>query len=99
MDIFINSFDGPNLRDGTWAEVLRFSNTTDANNSDNNHRNLGSRIPAVFTHKDGYIIVPTQIGDNNNYYMGCKIYLAGKTWYKLEITQLSENSKVCTCLV
>ena len=70
MDIFINSFDGPNLRDGTWAEVLRFSNTTDANNSDNNHRNLGSRIPAVFTHKDGYIIVPTQIGDNNNYYIG-----------------------------
>ena len=62
VDIFINSFHGQNLKDGAWAEILRFTNTT------NNRDNLGDRLPAVFTHKDGYIIVASQIGDNNNYY-------------------------------
>ena len=87
MDIFINSFDGG---DGVWPEVLRFTNTT------NNYLNLGDRLPAVFTYKDnkGYIIVISQIGDNNNYIIGGNIYLEEKTWYKLEIAQLSENSKV-----
>ena len=93
VDIFINSFHGQNLKDGAWAEILRFTNTT------NNRGNLGDRLPAVFTHKDGYIIVASQIGDNNNYHIGGDsgpghIYLKENTWYKLEISQLSENSKV-----
>ena len=89
LDIFINSFDGPNLAEGGWwAEILRFTNTT------NNRGNLGDRLPAVFTHKDGYIIVASQIGDNNNYFIGGHIQLKKKTWHKLEITQFSEDSKV-----
>ena len=88
LDIFINSFDGPNLRDGVWAEVLRFTNRAIEANT------LGHRIPSIFTHKDGYIVVPSQIGDDNDRYIGGNIYLEEKTWYKLEITQLPENSKV-----
>ena len=102
LDIFINSFDGLNLKHGVYAEVLRFTNTTDAMNTENldpDFQILGSRIPVVFTHKDGYIIVASQIGDNNNYHIGGDsgpghIYLKENTWYKLEISQLSENSKV-----
>ena len=88
VDIFINSFHGKNLKDGAWAEILRFTNTT------NNRDNLGDRLPAVFTHKDGYIIVASQIGDNNNYLIGGHIHLKKKTWHKLEITQFSQNSTV-----
>ena len=66
--------------------MLRFTNTT------NNRDNLGDRLPAVFTHKDGYIIVVSQIGDNNNYFIGGHIPLKKKTWHKLEITQFSKNS-------
>ena len=102
LDIFINSFDGLNLKHGVYAEVMRFTNTTDAMNTENldpDFQILGSRIPVVFTHKDGYIIVASQIGDHNNYHIGIgsntgNIYLEEKTWYKLEISQLSENSKV-----
>ena len=86
VDIFINSFHGKNLKDGAWAEILRFTNTT------NNRDNLGDRLPAVFTHKDGYIIVASQIGDDNNYLIGGHIHLKKKTWHKLEITQFSKNS-------
>ena len=97
LDIFINSFDGLNLKHGVYAEVLRFTNTTDAMNTENldpDFQILGSRIPVVFTHKDGYIIVASQIGDNNNYFIGGHIPLKKKTWHKLEITQFSEDSKV-----
>ena len=90
MDIFINSFDGPNLGEGVWAEVLRFTNTT------NNCFDPGDRLPAVFTHKNGHIrvAVDSQIGDSGNKYIGGIIYLEEKTWYKQEVAQLSENSKV-----
>ena len=95
MDIFINSFDGQNLKHGVYAEVLRFTNLTDAKNTENDdYLDLGSRIPVAFTHKNGYIVVPSQIGDDNERYIGGNIYLEEKTWYKLEITQLPENSKV-----
>ena len=89
LDIFINSFDGQNLQHGVYAEVLRFTNTT------NDCCDLGDRIPSVFTHKDGYINVASQIGDNNNYYGNYgNGSLKEKTWYKLEIAQFSVNSKV-----
>ena len=79
LDIFINSFDGPNLGEGVWAEVLGFTNTT------NNCCDPGDRLPAVFTHKNGHIRVDSQIGDNSNPYIGGEIYLKEKTWYKLEV--------------
>ena len=100
MDIFINSFDGQNLKHRVYAEVLRFTNITDAKNTDNDdYLDLGSRIPVVFTHKNGYIIVASQIGDHNNEHIGGDsgpghIYLKEKTWYKLEIAQFSEDTKV-----
>ena len=100
LDIFINSFDGQNLKHGVYAEVLRFSNITDAKNTENDdYLDLGSRIPVVFTHKNGYIIVASQIGDHNNEHIGGDsgpghIYLKEKTWYKLEIAQFSEDTKV-----
>ena len=84
LDIFINSFDGGN---GVWPEVLRFTNTTI------NCCEPGGRLPVVFTHKDGYIHVDSQVGDGSSQ-IGGEIYLKEKTWYKLEIAQLSENSKV-----
>ena len=87
LDIFINSFDGPNLGEGVWAEVMRFTNTTI------NCCEPGGRLPVVFTHKDGYIHVDSQVGDGSSQ-IGGEIYLKEKTWYKLEITQFSEDSKV-----
>ena len=88
MDIFINSFNGPNLAEGGWwAEILRFTNTT------NNEPDPGDRILAVFTNKDGYIRLNNQIGDRSGYFID-DIYLEEKTWYKLEMTQYSEDSKV-----
>ena len=73
MDIFINSFDGPNLAEGGWwAEILRFTNTT------NNEPDPGDRILAVFTNKDGYIRLNNQIGDKSGYFID-DIYLEEKT--------------------
>ena len=93
LDIFINSFDGPNLAEGGWwAEILRFTNTTN-NCGDPGDCNPGDRILAVYTNKDGYIRLNNQIGDRSGYYID-DINLDEKTWYNLEITQLSENSKV-----
>ena len=49
MDLYINSFDGPNLKNGMLAELLRFTSR------DGNCCAVGDRIPAVFTDKRGFI--------------------------------------------
>ena len=55
MEVKINSFAGPGLRDGEWAELLSFSATN------NYEGNSGDRVPGVFSHRGGTILVATQV--------------------------------------
>ena len=87
VDIFINSFDGPNLAEGGWrAEILRFTST------DNNCCNIGDRIPAIFTNKNGFIAINTQIGNKGSQFKA--VPLEKETWYSLELLQYEWNNKV-----
>ena len=84
--LFINSFDGPNLKNRKFAELLRFTSR------DGNCCAIGDRIPAIFTDKRGFIQVATQIGTHGNKWRNVK--LSKKTWHRLDILQYSWNNKV-----
>ena len=86
LELYINSFDGTNLKSGKWAELLRLTTTT------NNCCSIGSRIPMILTNKGGFIQVATHIGNNGNNWRN--ININEKTWYRLEILQYEHNNKV-----
>ena len=86
LDLYINSFHGPNLKNGKFAELLRFTSR------DGNCCAVGDRIPAVFTDKRGFIQVATQIGTQGNKWRNVK--LSQKTWHRLDILQYTWNNKV-----
>ena len=86
MDLYINSFDRPNLKNGKYAELLRFTNT------EGNCCAIGDRIPAIFTEKRGYIQVATQISHYGNKWRNVK--LSKKAWHRLDILQYIWNNKV-----
>ena len=80
FEMKINSFPGG------WGEVLRVTST------DNNSGRIGDRFPAFFINTAGYVHICTQIGSTINH---CKdIYINEGTWYKLDLRQIEENSKV-----
>ena len=87
FDLYINSFDGPNLKNGKFAELLRLTSR------DGNCCAVGDRIPAIFTDKRGFIQVATHIGNAGN---KVKIVnLNKKTWYRVELVQrVFSNKKV-----
>ena len=86
MDLYINSFDGPNLKNGKLAELIRITTTN------GNCCGIGDRIPAIFTDKRGFIQVGTQIGNHGNKWKN--VNLNAKTWYNLELMQYGLNNKV-----
>ena len=86
MDLYINSFDGPNLKNGKLAELIRLTTTN------GNCCGIGDRIPAIFTDKRGFIQVGTQIGNHGNKWKN--VNLNAKTWYNLELMQYGLNNKV-----
>ena len=86
LDLYINSFNGPNLKNGKLAELLRFTSR------EGNCCVIGDRIPAVFTNKRGFIQVATQIGTQGNKWRNVK--LNKKTWHRLDILQYTWNNKV-----
>ena len=86
MDLYINSFDGANLKNGKLAELLRFTNTN------SNCCAIGDRIPAIFTDKRGFIQVATQIGNAGNKWRNVR--LSKKAWHRLDILQYFWNNKV-----
>ena len=86
FSLYINSFDGPNLKNGMLAELLRFTSR------DSNCCAIGDRIPAIFTDKGGFIQVTTQIGTQGNKWKN--VNLNKKTWYRLDLMQYSWNNKV-----
>ena len=90
LDLYINSFDGPNLKNGMLAELLRFTSR------DGNCCVIGDRIPAIFTHKRGFIQVATQIGTHGNKVKN--VNLIEKTWYRVELVQrvFSDNKVTYT---
>ena len=78
FDLYINSYSGLGLRFGTWAEMLRFTTTeTDC-------CNVGDRIPAIFTHADGYVHI-SMIMNGQNWVKDLR--LNEKTWYQIDMTQ------------
>ena len=87
MDLYINSFDGPNLKNGMLAELPRFTSR------DGNCCAVGDRIPAIFTDKRGFIQVATQIGNAGNKWKN--VNLNEKIWYRVELVQrVFSNNKV-----
>ena len=86
LKLYINSFDGPNLKNGKLAELIRLTTTN------GNCCGIGDRIPAIFTDKRGFIQVGTQIGNHGNKWKN--VNLNAKTWYNLELMQYGLNNKV-----
>ena len=85
--LYINSFDGVNLKNGKFAELIRFTSR------DGNCCAVGNRVPAIFTDRGGFIQVATQIGNAGNKWRNVK--LNEKIWYGLELIQsASSNNKV-----
>ena len=89
----IDSYTVPNLRYGAWAELLRFT-TTQHDCCSNWNANEGDRIPAIFTHRDGYIHITMAMGNNGNRYKN--VWLSDKLWYKLELEQYHKPSLSAT---
>ena len=86
LNLYINSFDGENLMQDKWAELIRFTAT------DNNCCAIGDRIPAIFANKGGFIQVATQLWRKGNRWKN--INLDVQTWYNIEMKQFSQNNKV-----
>ena len=86
LNLYINSFEGENLMQDKWAELLRFTST------DNNCCAIGDRIPAIFANKGGFIQVATQLWRKGNRWKN--INLDVQTWYNIEMKQFSQNNKV-----
>ena len=86
LNVYINSFNGRNLRQGKWAELLRVTRTN------NNCCAIGDRIPAILINKGGFIQVATNIGNTGNKWKN--VNLNEKRWYKLDIIQYQWNNKV-----
>ena len=81
LQLYINSFDTT----AEAAEILRFTTTCD------DCCNVGDRIPALWTHREGSIYFTTQIDENNNYYRHKSVKKKKNIWIKL-IQQKDEES-------
>ena len=89
FSLYINSFDGPNLKNGMLAELLRFTSR------DSNCCAIGDRIPAIFTDKRRFIQVATHIGTGTGAGNKWKnVNLNVKTWYRVVVQQVFSNNKV-----
>ena len=77
----INSYTVPNLKDGVWAEVLRFTTT------ENNCCNVGDRILAIFTNNnDKKVYVKMDINNQGNVVV-LEHSFAENTEYRIGLTQ------------
>ena len=86
LDVKVHSFTPPNMKHGAWAELLRLTTT------DNDCCSIGDRAPAIFTHKDGYLHITTQIGKYGNRVRD--ITIQKSRWYSLELSQYKFYDKV-----
>ena len=77
-------FEAPGA--GDWAELLRFTNT------EADCCSIGDRLQAVCVHRNGNIMVVSQIEEDGNW--NKQFPLTEKTWYNLEMVQNVENNKV-----
>ena len=71
---------------GAWAELLRFTSR------DWDCCRIGDRAPAIFTNKDGYLHIATQIGKYGNRVRD--ITIQKNRWYSLELSQYKFYDKV-----
>ena len=87
LDVKVHTFDPPNMYVGAWAELLRFTSTGDHDCCD-----IGDRAPAIFTHRDGYLHIATQIGKYGNRVRD--ITIQKNRWYSLELSQYKFHDEV-----
>ena len=66
-----------------WRNVIRFTA--------NDHWNIGGRIPALYTDKDGMLVHYMTIDNNGN--MRWKQKAKENHWYKIEYLQYKHDSK------
>ena len=85
LDLKVHSFTPPNMDRGAWAELLRVTST------DKDCCSFGDRAPAIFTHKDGYLGIRTQIGNNGN--RAWSVTIQENRWYTLEMSQYKLHDK------
>ena len=74
------------MKHGAWAELLRLTTT------DNDCCRIGDRAPAIFTNKDGYLHIATQIGKYGNRVRD--ITIQKNRWYSLELSQYKFHDEV-----
>ena len=87
FNLVIHSYDGPGLKQGRWAELLRFTTTQ------RDCCGIGDRLPALWTDKaTGTVYVFTQLGEQGNW--NKNFPLETKRCYSLELVQYEENVKV-----
>ena len=79
LELQINSFDTT----ADWGEILRFTTTC------GDCCNVGDRIPALWTHREGSIYFSTQIGENNNYYR--HKFVEKKKSYRIKLIQQKDE--------
>jgi len=83
FDLKIESFKPQ--KGGSWGSVIHFTST------DNMCCNVGDRVPALFTHSDGYLHHCMAINDNGNKYYN-EFVDQGK-WYTIEYNQFFDSPK------
>ena len=93
LELKINSYTVPNLAEGIWAEVLRFTTTN------NNCCNVGDRILAIFTNNnDKKVYVKMDINNQGNVVV-LEHAFAENTEYRIHITQrYNYNDKKVTLI-
>ena len=72
-----------------FSGILHFTNDVSCD-----YCALGQRIPAVFMHKDKKIQIASSIGSNSNDWFHPPIIWELGKWYRIEIKQVAEGSKV-----
>ena len=86
LDVKVHSFTPPNMKNGAWAELLRVTST------DKDCCSFGDRAPAIFTNKNGFLHITTQIGNNGNRFRN--VAIQENRWYTLEMSQYKLHDKV-----
>ena len=89
----INSYTVPNLKDGAWAEVLRFTTT------ENNCCNVGDRILAIFTNNNDKKVYVKMDIDNKSNVVVLEHSFADYTDYTIGLTQRYNSIKKKVTLI
>ena len=94
LDVLVSSFTVPNMEHGAYAEILRFTTTS------NNCCKKGDRILTLFTKKDKFIHASTSIGENYKHHQNFGRFEVEK-WLHVQARQFidTETGEVNTIIL